>query len=371
MSNLLVGGVGNTVLSIVLAILILLAMICVHEFGHFVAGRILHFKIDEFAVGFGPALLKRRSRRSGILFSLRAVPLGGYCAFAGEDGDDEYKNSFNSKKPWQRIIVLLAGAFFNYVLAVLLIIIAFFAFGQPCYKMGAIESGDGISIEYSLAEGDVLIAVNGKSIYSAPDLIYSLKGKNVGERVTFTLLSGGETVQKEVVLRADCSFKNSSQVGKVWKALGCATYEGEDGNLYWDIGSQSVRFSFFQTIGRGFAYSFNVAGSIFRVLGELLTGSLSLTAMGGPVTTIRLTGQMAVQGVNSFLMVAAYIGVNLAVFNLLPIPSLDGSKIVFCLIEWVFKKPVPRKVEAIIHTVGLVLIISFAVLVDILQFARC
>ena len=87
MSNLLVGGVGNTVLSIVLAILILLAMICVHEFGHFVAGRILHFKIDEFAVGFGPALLKRRSRRSGILFSLRAVPLGGYCAFAGEDGN--------------------------------------------------------------------------------------------------------------------------------------------------------------------------------------------------------------------------------------------------------------------------------------------
>ena len=80
---------------------------------------------------------------------------------------------------------------------------------------------------------------------------------------------------------------------------------------------------------------------------------------------------MAVQGVNSFLMVAAYIGVNLAVFNLLPIPSLDGSKIVFCLIEWVFKKPVPRKVEAIIHTVGLVLIIAFAVLVDILQFARC
>ena len=93
--------------------------------------------------------------------------------------------------------------------------------------------------------------------------------------------------------------------------------------------------------------------------------------MGGPITTIRLTGQMAAQGVQSFLQVAAYIGVNLAVFNLLPIPALDGSKVIFCLIEWIFRKPVPRKVEAVIHAIGFVLILGFAVLVDILQFARC
>ncbi|MGN1061337.1 MAG: M50 family metallopeptidase [Candidatus Coproplasma sp.] len=371
MSNLLVGGVGNTALSIVLAIIILLAMICVHEFGHFVAGRILHFKIDEFAVGFGPAVLKKRGKRNGILFSLRAIPLGGYCAFAGEDSDERQQNSFNAKKPYQRIIVLLAGAFFNYILAVLLIITAFFAFGQPCYKTGSIKPDEGVSLEYSLKEGDVLLAVNGKNIYSAPDLIYSLKGKSEGDTVIFTVLREGKEERAEVVLRANCDFKNSSETGRVWKALGCDTYEGEDGNLYWDIGSQNVRFGFFQTIGRTFAYTFNTAGAIFKVLGELITGSLSLTAMGGPVTTIRLTGQMAVQGAHSFLLVAAYIGVNLAVFNLLPIPSLDGSKIAFCLIEWIFKKSVPRKVEAVIHTVGLILIIAFAVLVDILQFARC
>ncbi|MGN0812094.1 MAG: M50 family metallopeptidase [Candidatus Coproplasma sp.] len=371
MSNLLIGGVGATVLSIILAILILLAMICIHELGHFVAGRILHFKIDEFSVGFGPALLKKRSRKSGILFSLRAVPLGGFCAFAGEDGEAKEPNSFNAKKPWQRIIVLLAGAFFNYVLAVILILVAFFAFGQPCYKVGGIEADEGVFSEYSLQEGDVLIAVSGKNIYSSFDLIYALKGRNEGDKVIFTVLRDGEIEQAEVALRADCNAENSSQVGKVWRALGCATYEGEDGNLYWDVGSQNVKFPFFQTLGRGFAHSFNTAGSIFKVLGELLTGNLSLTAMGGPVTTIRLTGQMAAQGVHSFLMVAAYIGVNLAVFNLLPIPSLDGSKIVFCLIEWIFGKPVPRKVEAVIHTVGLILIIAFAVLVDILQFARC
>ncbi|MGN1373651.1 MAG: M50 family metallopeptidase [Candidatus Coproplasma sp.] len=377
MSNLLIGGVGATVLSIILAIIILLAMICIHEFGHFVAGRILHFKIDEFAVGFGPALLKKRGKRNGIVFSLRAVPLGGYCAFAGEDGEGggdgegEKSDSFNCKKPWKRIVVLLAGAVFNYVLAVLLILTAFFAFGQACYRAGEITPDEGIYVEYSLQEGDVLLAVDGRNIYSSVDLISTLSGRQKGERVVFTLLRGGNTVQAEVALRADCNAQNSSQIGIVWRALGCGTYEGEDGNLYWDVGSQNVRFGFFETLGRGFAYSISSVGSIFRVLGELITGNLSLTAIGGPVTTIRITGQMALQGVNSFLLVAGYIGVNLAVFNLLPIPSLDGSKIVFCLIEWAFKKPVPRKVEAVIHTVGLVLILVFAVLVDILQFARC
>ena len=131
MSNLLLSGAGNTVLSVLLAILILLAMICVHEFGHFISGRILGFKINEFAIGFGPKLFKRRGKKHGTLFSVRAFPLGGFCAFQGEDGDEKDPNSFNNKKPWQRIIVLVSGALFNYLLALILIIVGFFSFGQP------------------------------------------------------------------------------------------------------------------------------------------------------------------------------------------------------------------------------------------------
>ena len=123
--------------------------------------------------------------------------------------------------------------------------------------------------------------------------------------------------------------------------------------------------------GNSFMYSFKIAGTIFKVLGELLTGHIGLSSMGGPVTTIKLTSQLAVQSAQSFFEIAAYIGVNLAVFNLLPIPALDGSKVIFCLIEWIFRKPVPRKIEAVIHSVGFVLILAFAVIVDILQFAKC
>lgn len=157
----------------------------------------------------------------------------------------------------------------------------------------------------------------------------------------------------------------------MWGALGIGTEVREDGNAYWQVGTVSYRFPVFKSIGRAFAYSFEIAGTIFRVLGELLTGNIGLSAMGGPVTTIKLTSQLASQSVQSFLEIAAYIGVNLAVFNLLPIPALDGSKVIFCLIEWIFRKPVPRKIEAAIHAAGFILILAFAVLVDVLQFTSC
>ncbi len=394
MINLLVSNAGTAVLSIFLAIVILLAMITIHEFGHYIAGRILGFKINEFAIGFGPAIFKRKSKKSGRLFSIRAFPLGGYCAFAGEDGEEEEKvvevfddenlkeeskgkeevqpqgKNFTDQAPWKRIIVLVAGATMNYLLALFLIMVGFFAFGQSSYKICSVEQSTEYSAEYSFVDGDVILTAGGANVYLATDLITALNGKSAGDKVGFTVLRDGKKESIEVELRSDCNFKNSSEVSKIWRALGAGTRE-EEGGLYWDVTAENCRFNFGETLGRSFGYSFRMAGSIFKVLGELLTGNLGLNAMGGPVTTIKVTGQMAVQGVQSFLQVAAYIGVNLAVFNLLPIPALDGSKVIFCLIEWIFKKPVPRKVEAIIHAVGFVLILGFALLVDILQFARC
>ena len=114
----------STIGSVLLAILILLVMITVHEFGHYLAGKALKFKISEFAIGFGPKIFKRKSKKTGELFSIRALPLGGFCAFDGEDGEDEEEvnDGFTSKAPWKRIIVLLAGPIMNYILALFLII---------------------------------------------------------------------------------------------------------------------------------------------------------------------------------------------------------------------------------------------------------
>ncbi len=369
----------STIGSVLLAILILLVMITVHEFGHYVAGKALKFKINEFAIGFGPKIFKRKSKKSDEVFSIRLLPLGGFCGFEGEDGvdEEESKDSFTAKAPWKRIIVLLAGPLMNYLLALLLIIVSMFAFGQQVFKVGGVDWGtEETAAEYqkyeghSLEAGDMILEVNGKRVYLITDMMSALKNKKADELVPILVNRGGEEVTEDVLLRADCDFKNSNETGKLWRALGIGTVQRDDGT-YWDVAADNYRLGFFQTIGSSFVYSFKIAGTIFKVLGELLTGNLGLSAMGGPVTTIKLTSEIATQSVQSFFEIAAYIGVNLAVFNLLPIPALDGSKVIFCLIEWVFRKPVPRKIEAIIHMVGFVLILVFAVVVDILQFARC
>ncbi len=377
MNLLSVQSVLSAIGSVALAILILLAMITVHEFGHYIAGKILKFKINEFAIGFGPKLFKRKSKKTGELFSVRLLPLGGFCAFEGEDGvnGEESANAFTKKAPWKRIIVLVAGPLMNYLLALLLIIVSMFAFGQPVYKVGSVAQVEppeqAIYAEYSLEEGDLLLKVNGKRIYLITDMMSALKDKVTGDKISVTVSRGGEERVQEVILRADCNFESSEEVSKVWHALGLGTVVKDDGVKYWDVSAESYRFGFFETLGNSFIYSFKIAGTIFKVLGELLTGHIGLSSMGGPVTTIKLTSQLAVQSAQSFFEIAAYIGVNLAVFNLLPIPALDGSKVIFCLIEWIFRRPVPRKIEAVIHSVGFVLILAFAVIVDILQFAKC
>lgn len=358
----------STVWAVLLAILILLAMITVHEFGHYVAGKALKFKINEFAIGFGPKLFRRVSKRNGEAFSIRLLPLGGFCSFAGEDKDFDIGEGFNDKAPWKRIIVLISGPLMNYLLALLLILISLFSFGQMMFKVAAVAPAEEQYAEYSLCADDLICEVDGKGIYLTTDLMSALKGKKEGDIVKVVVIRDGKEQTVEIMMRADCNFKNSQETSKLWNALGIGTYQAENGNYFWSISVENHRFGFFTTIGHSFVYSFKIAGTIFKILGELLTGHLGLSAMGGPVTTIKLTSQIASQGFQNFLEIAAYIGVNLAVFNLLPIPALDGSKVIFCLIEWIFRKPVPRKVEAIIHAVGFVLILGFAVLVDILQF---
>ena len=460
-------SVFRTIGSVVLAILILLIMITIHEFGHWIAGKILHFGITEFSIGFGPALFKRKSKKSGQLFAIRLVPLGGYCAFQNEDGlDDEKKEakdekkeeeketaealpdsaeekpqenaaeavstdtviltpapeetpkeeaeeglkeetseekkeedffadlpspteeegkgkkkkrtpawkekpddgSFTRKAPWKRIIVLIAGALMNYLLALVLVIIGSFAYGQRVVVVnGVAETENQAEAEYSFEAGDILLRANGVNLYLTTDFARALNGKQKGELVKFRVARSGEEKSITIMLRESVKVSNSSQLSSIWKALGVGIEEREDARYYM-LDNANYRFGFFETLGRSFVYSFKLAGSILKTLGELLTGKLGISAVGGPVSTITMTSKIAASSFQDFLEISAFIGVNLAVFNLLPIPALDGSKVVFTVIEWIRGKPISRKVEAIIHAVGFAFILGFAVLVDILQF---
>ena len=407
MYNLLaIADVIKSLGGVVLAIVILLAMVTIHEFGHYVAGKILNFKINEFSVGFGPALWKKRSKKTGELFAVRLVPLGGYCAFDGEDefaeseisesktgsesqpfedfvatekveivdetveksseeesekpltGDEEYPEPqgirFNDQAPWKRIIVLVAGATMNYLLALLLIILTFATLGQPMYKISEPREDKTMAAEYEV--GDIIESINGQKLYLITDYMDAISGKKAGESVTVTVIRGDSRVNLSITLEMDADFVNMSDTNRLLGALGL------DG-LY----TVTVKHGAVDVVGRSFAYSWKIGGMVLRSLGELLTGKLGLDSMGGPVTTITVTAQAASSGLMQFLNIAALIGVNLAVFNLLPIPALDGSKVVFCIIEWIRKKPINRNVEAIIHFIGIIVLFGFAILVDLLQ----
>ena len=368
-------GALSAVGAVCLALLILLAMVTVHEFGHYAAGKLLRFRINEFAVGFGPALF-RRKKKNGEYFSVRLLPLGGYCAFEGEEGESPSPDAFNAKAPWKRILVLVAGPLMNYLLALLLILASLLSFGQlqlmaaQVQPAQATQSGIAIPAGCSLEDGDVLLACEGKNIYLTSDLMEALEGKGEGDLARFILSrrgeAGREVVEVSVMLRADASFENLTDTAPLWRALGIKEEAAEGGTVF-RVNSVSYKFGFWETLSRSFTYSFRIGGTIFKVLGQLFTGHLGLDAFGGPVTTIRLTSEIASRSVQQFFEIAAYIGVNLAVFNLLPVPALDGSKVIFCAIEWVRGKPVNRKVEAAIHAAGFVLLIAFAVLVDVLQ----
>lgn len=406
--------------SVCLAILILLIMITIHEFGHYIAGKIFHFTINEFSIGFGPALFKRKNKKTGEQFSVRCIPLGGYCSFEGEDGLEEEPpakkrngkeqmtpvfeedgfseqqaetkneesvkqpdpNAFTKKPCWQRIIVLVAGALMNYLLAMFLIIVCFASYGQTMIAVYKAQEATGEYIGYSFEDGDIFLKADGKNLYLTTDIVSAVNGKKQGDLVEFTVsrIVGTETVVENgeettknvreimtvtIMLRADVSVKNSTQLESTWEAIGIL-YDEENGG--YQLATSIIKFGFWETIGRSFVYSFKIAGSILKVLGELLTGKLGLSAFGGPITTISMTSQIVSRGFRYFLEIAGYIGVNLAVFNLLPIPALDGCKVLFTLIEWIRGKPISRKVEAIINAAGFIFLLGFAILVDILQF---
>ena len=183
--NLLAAAdVLRTVGSVLLAILILLAMITVHECGHYLAGRLLRFRIQEFSVGFGPALFKR-TKKNGEVFALRLIPLGGYCAFAGEEeeeGKEALPGAFYRQKPWRRVLVLLAGAAMNYLFALLLIILSFFACGQLQFMAVRVQpAATSFETAHSLQEGDVILACEGRDVYLVSDLMQALEGKEAGD----------------------------------------------------------------------------------------------------------------------------------------------------------------------------------------------
>lgn len=376
-------------LYVILAIVILLSMIVIHELGHYVAGKIFKFKINEFSIGFGPQIFSKTNKKTGEKFSLRMIPLGGYCAFEDENGlDAEEKNaeyvdpdevfdetkppqvmppcvdplnktedkptkSFVEEAPWKRIIVLLAGAFFNFVSAIIFSFIFILAVGYYVPKVDVLYADDNDAVYCSeLRTGDEIIAVDGVRVGVMRSYDELMTDKTVGKTYVLTVIRNGEEIQATVQMKRIITEVNGEE----------QEYDG--------LGIQIARE--WQKVGLGYAlryavpYTGKLSLLVLQTFGGLITGRIPLNNLSGPLGTIKAVAEVGMIDWRNILYLLPLIASNLAIFNVLPIPALDGSKVVFTLIEWIRGKPLNRKVENIIHAVGMILLFGFVIVVDIL-----
>lgn len=372
---------------IFIAILVLLFMVLIHELGHYTAGKLLKFKINEFSVGFGPKILQK-TRKNGELISLRAFPLGGYCAFEGENEDGkESPEAFNNQKPWKRLIVLFSGAFFNFLSAIVFSFILLLCNGYDLVQVDKI-SRSSINYEY-LQTGDVIYGVDGEKIDFVNDKYLSnLITSNLKENyATYSgsdiTLEDNSFVEDEKtyymvecnlilnIIRDDEKIEETAKFNVIYdsngKYAGWSMLSRNDANEN-EFTIKNYKYSFGESLLQAVPFTCKWAWKVLVIFGQLITGQLSITSLGGPVTTINMIASTTQANASYLLILLPVIAVNLAVFNLLPIPALDGFQMIFVGIEWIRKKPVKREVVNLINNIGLITLLGLVIVVDILQF---
>ena len=340
-------------LTILYAVLVFGFLIFIHEFGHYIFARIFGVTIHEFSIGMGPKLVWYDSKKTGIRYSLSMLPFGGFVAMAGEDGESDDPNAFHKKPAWQRLIITAAGASINILcgLLVMILLATMVPIGSTTIHSFSLEQGEVATTQQSgLRVGDTILSVDGRRTPNVDTLIYEVM-RHGYEPVDVVVLRDGE----QLVL-PDVAFPVSEQQGQVF------------GTIDFRVNRRD------KSIGTVFQYAFAKSFLIVRMCWEsiidLITGRYTLAAVSGPVGISGALGDAAEAGIESFLSLVALISINLGVMNLLPLPALDGGRIFTILIELVTRKKIPARIEAVINTVGLFLLLGLSVIIlfkDIFQ----
>lgn len=336
--------------TVLIAVLVFGGLIFIHEFGHYIFARIFSVTIEEFAIGMGPKLVGYTSKKTNITYSLRMIPIGGYVAMVGEEGESADPNSFDKKPSWQRFIITVAGAAVNITagfIAMAILTSMIYLYGTEVKSFyTSEETGFEISSEASgLMVGDEIVRVNGKKVDIYDELSYEIM-RNGNEPVDLVVIRDG----KEVTL-LDVVFPVSTESGQKFGVL--------------DIAPVAVE----RKLGNIIKFSLEKSTLIIRMCWEsiidLIRGRYSLDAVSGPVGISGAIGDAAKRGSLNLLYIVAMISINLGVMNLLPIPALDGGRIIFILVEMISHRRLPKKIEDTINAVGLFVLLglSFVIMV--------
>ena len=334
-------SIWNTVWPYLVAVLMFLVLIIIHEFGHFVIAKLFKVRVNEFAVGFGPKLFKVQGKETLYRFNL--IPFGGYCAMEGEDEESSDPRAFCNAKAWKRFLIVAAGAVFNLILG--LAIVAVQITGDPYVvttKVARFED-NAVSAVSGLQVGDEIVEIDGRGVYTYYDIAYAFTAVEDGE-LQMKVIRDGEKINLENV-----SFAT----------------ENEDGINYitLDFKFLAEEKTFLNVIESTFKTTFSYCRTVWFSLVDLIGGKYGISAVSGPVGLTATIGEATRLGIRNILPIMALITVNLGIFNLLPIPALDGGRLLFIFLEMVLRRPVAKKYEGIIHAVGLVLLLLLMALV--------
>ena len=336
----------STVITIIVSLVIFGVLITSHEFGHFIAAKKSGVEVLEFSAGMGPLIAKKE--KGGTQYSLRALPIGGFCKMKGEDEDDDEEGSFNAASPWRRIIILASGALMNFAVAIIIFFAIFCINGTDATTTINIVTESSPAMYAGIEKGDVILQINGNDI-------------NEWDDITTYIREGDGSPINILVRKADGSQVNYS-----------ITPEYSEADNAYLIGiSPKAKVNIFKALWQSVYMVWYCIVMIVDIFAGIFRGSIGLEAFSGPIGATVVIGQYIPMGIIYVLNIAASISISLGFFNLLPIPALDGSRILFTLIELIKGSPVNRNAEGIIHAIGMVALMAFALFIayrDIITF---
>ncbi len=339
----------------ILAILLFCVMIFPHELGHFIAAKKCGVRVNEFAFGMGPVIWKKQ--KGETLHTIRLFPIGGFCAMEGEDEDSEDDRAFGKKRPWQKIIILAAGSLMNVLCAIIIMCIIVGARGFTTTTLDEIAEGSAAEAAGLMPKDKIVSITTSQKTYEIS------QWSDVSEAMNS--LSEEETIS--VGYRRDGKTYTANATPKLQEGVDS---QGNTVNYYVLGITCKVSHSPAQALVAGTQSTWAMTKMMFSALGQLFTGEASPDELTGPVGMVQMVSKTSEYGVWYYGFLTALICLNLAVINLLPLPALDGGRIIFVLYSAITGKPVSERVEGAIHLVGLALLMLLMIYVTFNDVVR-
>ena len=339
---------------ILLAVLLFGALVAIHELGHFITAKLSRVKVNEFAIGMGPAVFKKKFGET--TYALRILPFGGFCAMEGEDGESEDPRAFGAQPVLQRMLIVLAGSVMN-ILGGFVVLALVFAPIKEWYTPTVESVGeDVVADENVLQAGDTIKAIGDYNVYIYSDIMVGLARGGEDGKYDVDVIRDGKRITLQDVTLSSSENSESEELG-------------EDRIIVFKTEKDSFAGKTKYIIQNGL----NLVRLVKVGLVDLISGSVSKDDISGPVGIGKMMADTAKTSMSSLWYLLAFISINLGVMNLLPIPALDGGRFVFLLFEAIFRKPVPPKYEAYVHGAGIVILLLLMLIVtfnDILKLFR-